>query len=61
AISVMEDTNKVVSMDFKTAGDLIYIAGTTNNELGGSEYFKSLGFTGNSVPKVNPHRAKELM
>jgi len=61
AISVMEDSHKAVSMDFKTAGDLIYIAGTTNNELGGSEYFKSLGFTGNSVPKVNPHRAKELM
>ncbi len=61
AISVMEDSHKAVSMDFKTPGDLIYIAGTTNNELGGSEYFKSLGFTGNSVPKVNPHRAKELM
>ena len=61
AISVMEDSNKAVSMDFKTAGDLIYIVGTTNNELGGSEYFRSLGFVGNSVPKVDPHQAKELM
>jgi len=61
AISVMEDVSCAVSMDFKRAGNLIYLVGTTQNELGGSEYFKLSGFTGNSVPKVNPHRAKELM
>ena len=61
AISVMEDVNRAISMDFKGAGDLIYIVGTTHNELGGSEYFKLHGFTGNSVPKVNPHQGKELM
>jgi len=61
AMGVMQDSNKAVSMDFKTAGSLIYIVGTTYNELGGSEYFKSLGFTGNRVPRVNPDKAKELM
>jgi phosphoribosylformylglycinamidine synthase len=61
AISVMHDSNKAVSMDFKAAGDLIYIIGTTDNELGGSEYFKTLGFIGNNVPRVNPKQAKELM
>jgi phosphoribosylformylglycinamidine synthase len=61
AVSVMEDVSRAVSMDFKRAGDLIYLVGTTQNELGGSEYFKLRGFIGNSVPKVNPHRAKELM
>jgi len=61
AVSVMEDVSRAVSMDFKKAGDLIYLVGTTQNELGGSEYFKLNGFIGNSVPKVNPHRAKELM
>ena len=61
AISVMEDASRAVSMDFKRAGDLIYIVGTTQNEMGGSEYFSSHGFIGNSVPKVNPHQAKELM
>ncbi len=61
AISVMENVNHAVSMDFKRAGDLIYIAGTTYNELGGSEYFRTRDFTGNSVPKVNPQPAKELM
>ncbi len=61
AISVIEDVSHAVSMDFKTAGDLIYIVGATQNELGGSEYFRNRGFIGNSVPKVNPHRAKEIM
>ncbi len=61
AISVMEDVNQAVSMDFKRAGDPIYLVGTTRNELGGSAYFKTHGFIGNSVPKVNPQRSKELM
>jgi len=61
AIGVMEDVSRAVSMDFKQAGDLIYLAGTTSSELGGSEYFKAQGFVGNRVPEVDPHRAKELM
>jgi len=61
AVSIMEDSSCAVSMDFKQAGDLVYIVGTTQNELGGSEYFRSRGFIGNSVPEVNPHLAKELM
>jgi len=61
AVSVIEDVSRAISMDFKQTGDLVYIAGTTQNELGGSEYFRSLGFVGNSVPKLNPHKAKELM
>ncbi len=61
AISIMEDTNRAVSMDFKQAGDLVYIVGTTRNELGGSEYFRTHGLIGNNVPTVNPHQAKEMM
>jgi phosphoribosylformylglycinamidine synthase len=61
AISIMVDVNRAVSMDFKKAGDLIYIAGITQNELGGSEYFRTRGFVGNNVPRVNPQRSKELM
>lgn len=61
AVSVMKDVNRAVSMDFKQAGDLIYIVGTTWNELGGSEYFRARGFVGNRVPEVNPHQAKQLM
>ena len=53
AMAVMEDVSKAVSMDFKQAGDLIYIVGATYNELGGSEYFARLGYVGNNVPMVN--------
>ena len=53
AISVMPDIYKVVSPEFKNAGDAIYLLGETNDELGASEYYKMLGALGNDVPKVN--------
>lgn len=52
-ISVMPDLNKTISPEFKNAGDVIYLLGETNDELGGGEYFKMLGAVGNNVPKVN--------
>ncbi len=41
-------------MDSKMAGDLVYILGTTRNELGGSEYYEHFGYVGLNVPKVIP-------
>jgi len=61
AMGIMKDTRKTVSMDFKKAGNLIYIVGKTYNEMGGSEYFKSMGYLGNDAPKVNPAQAKKTM
>jgi phosphoribosylformylglycinamidine synthase len=61
ALGVMEDVNRAISMDFKQAGDLIYLVGSTQSELGGSEYFSTRGFIGNNVPKVDPQRGKQLM
>ena len=61
AIAVMEDVSRAVSMDCKQEGDLLYIAGETNNELGGSHYYSIHGFVGNRVPQVNPQRGKKLM
>jgi phosphoribosylformylglycinamidine (FGAM) synthase-like enzyme len=61
AMAVMDDTDKVVSMDCKRAGDLIYIVGETFNELGGSHYFSNHGYTGNRVPEVRPEKGKKLM
>ncbi|MDO8716214.1 MAG: phosphoribosylformylglycinamidine synthase subunit PurL [Dehalococcoidales bacterium] len=61
AIGVMENADKAVSMDFKGAGNSVYVVGTTQPELGGSAYFKAHGFVGNSVPRVNPRNARELM
>jgi phosphoribosylformylglycinamidine synthase len=61
AISVMKDIKHAISMDFKCAGDLIYIAGITHNELGGSAYLRINDYIGNSVPQVNSKQGKELM
>ena len=61
AMGIVEDVKRSVSMDFKQAGDLIYVIGETKNELGGSAYLDTKGFVGNSVPKVEPVKAKELM
>jgi phosphoribosylformylglycinamidine synthase len=34
--------------------DLVYILGTTRNELGGSEYYEHFGYMGLNVPQVFP-------
>ncbi|MFH1925891.1 MAG: AIR synthase-related protein, partial [Chloroflexota bacterium] len=61
AIGVMDDVSRAISMDFKQAGDIIYIVGSTRCEVGGSEYLKTKGFTGNSVPRVDPQKSRQLM
>jgi phosphoribosylformylglycinamidine synthase II len=58
ALSVIEDANKAVSMDFKREGDLLYLLGETKEELGGSEYFDMMGGLGNVVPVVDPIQAQ---
>jgi phosphoribosylformylglycinamidine synthase len=51
-ISVIEDITRCVTMDSKIAGDLVYVLGSTRNELGGSEYYQHLGYIGRNVPEV---------
>ncbi len=53
AIGVMPDVEKAMTIDFKREGDLIYLLGDTNDELGASEYYTRLGHVGNTVPSVN--------
>ena len=61
AMGVMPDVTKTVSMDFKKAGDSIYIVGESFAEVGGSEYLKHRGFIGNSVPKVDAKKSRNTM
>ena len=61
AMGIVEDVKRSVSMDFKQTGDLVYVAGETKNELGASAYLDTKGLIGNSVPKVEPNKAKALM
>jgi len=61
AVAVMEQVERALSMDCKQEGNLIYIVGTTYDELGGSHYYSIHGFVGNNVPHVDPRRGKRLM
>lgn len=56
SIGVIGDVFKTISIDLKMPGDLIYVLGETNNELGASEYYEMLGYIGNTVPKVNARK-----
>jgi phosphoribosylformylglycinamidine synthase subunit PurSL len=60
-LAVMGDVKKAITMDFKKAGDLLYLIGSTQNELGGSEYYRLKGFVGNKCPRVDTELAKEIM
>jgi phosphoribosylformylglycinamidine synthase len=60
-IAVMDDISKAISMDLKKAGNMVYLVGLTNNELGGSQYYKMKGFIGNTVPLVDPIYGKKVM
>lgn len=59
-IGKIDDVQKAVTADCKNPGDVVYVAGVTRNELGGSEYFASRGFVGSEVPKVDQKRAVPL-
>lgn len=60
SIGITDDVSRLVSLDFKQPGDLIYLLGDTDDELGGSEYFSMHKFIGNNVPKVEAKKNKKL-
>ncbi len=39
-LGIIDDLNHITTNNFKDSGDLIFLAGSTKNELGGSEYLK---------------------
>ena len=53
ATSVVKDVLCCQTLEPKAAGDRIYVAGITDNELGASEYYDLFGRTGVNVPRVN--------
>ncbi len=60
-MGVIENVEKSISMDLKSAGDLIYTLGATKKELGGSHYYRLFDAVGNTVPKVDVRKSKKLM
>lgn len=54
-IGVIENVDQAVSLDPKAVGDLVYVLGTTKDELGASEYYDLKGRIGSNVPETNGH------
>ncbi|MDE5061778.1 AIR synthase-related protein [Wolbachia endosymbiont of Drosophila tsacasi] len=60
AIGIIENIENAVSLDVKMPGNLIYVLGTTHDELGRSEYQLYSGIDNNNVPKVDAKSARKL-
>lgn len=54
AMGQIDDASKAITMDFKQAGNAIYLVGATRAELGGSHAAMVLKKSGGLVPKVDP-------
>lgn len=59
AIGVVPDLEQAVTMDFKVAADLVYIAGLSRDELGATEWARLTGSSG-AVPTVDTGVARLL-
>lgn len=60
ALGQVQDVRRCVTMDAKEVGNLIYLVGTTSDELGGSHWCLVRDLEGGQVPHCDPHRAKLL-
>ena len=53
-IGILEDKNKIMTLDFKTKGDLIFVIGNCTNDIASSEYLSSiLGIKESPAPYFN--------
>jgi phosphoribosylformylglycinamidine synthase len=60
ACAILDDVNKVVTMDVKAPGHAVYVLGDTKDEMGGSEFLALRGELGANVPTVDPVNARAL-
>ena len=58
AMGQVDDVARCVTMDFKQAGNLIYLVGETHDELGGSHFALVNDLRGGQVPTVDPESAQ---
>lgn len=60
AVGIIPDVRNAGTMELKAPGNHVMLVGRTNDELGGSEYLKSKGFIGNTVPHVRKDAKKTV-
>jgi phosphoribosylformylglycinamidine synthase len=53
ALGQVPDVRRCVTMDLKQPGNLLFLLGLTDNELGGSHFHLVRGLTGGQVPRVD--------
>ncbi|ODS42277.1 MAG: phosphoribosylformylglycinamidine synthase II [Candidatus Altiarchaeales archaeon IMC4] len=58
-VGIVEDVRQAISSDIKEADNSIYLVGQTEKELGGSQYYRTLGLAAGVVPRVQPGRTKK--
>jgi phosphoribosylformylglycinamidine synthase len=58
ALGIVPDLARTVSMELKRPGDVVYLVGSTADELGGSLYLKLRDQLGQDVPRVRPRGAR---
>ena len=61
AMGIVDDIEKCMTMDLKEVGSEIYLIGESKDELGGSEYYRSLGIEGGVVPGLDFGTAPKIM
>ncbi len=61
ACGIVKDVRKVITMDLKEDGNLLYMVGETHDEMGGSEYYHMLGGASKTVPDVDVERLHQSM
>jgi phosphoribosylformylglycinamidine synthase len=60
ALGHVADVRRCVSMDFKEPNNLLFLVGTTHDELGGSHYHLVNGWDGGTVPGVDLEGAPQV-
>jgi len=60
-VGIVDDLRHCVTSDLKRAGDPLVLVGSTQPELGGSEYSRLRGLEGGRVPAVDPNGLKAAM
>ncbi|MDD1757431.1 MAG: phosphoribosylformylglycinamidine synthase subunit PurL [Methanotrichaceae archaeon] len=61
-VGIIKDVSKAITMDLKEGGDRLFLIGPRFDELGGSEYYRTIfGISGANVPVVRFEMEKNMI
>jgi phosphoribosylformylglycinamidine (FGAM) synthase-like enzyme len=61
-VGIINDVGKAVTMELKSPGDSLYLIGPRYDELGGSEYYRTIfGENGANVPEVRFEQERNMI